>query len=71
MKFEPGDLLVGVDMETRLVIKIQPYVGLSRDWAANETETLLMYSNGSTRWYSSKWLEKTMKKVGDDTEELE
>ena len=70
MKFEPGDLLVGNDMETRLVIKTQPYVGLSKPYD-HETETLLMYSNGSMRWYSSKWLEKTMKKVGDDTEELE
>jgi len=69
MMLEPGDLLVtDIDLETRLVIATQPYVGVPK---TKEIEVLLLYTNGTMRWYSSAWLAKTMRKVGDDTEELE
>ena len=66
---KPGDLLMprdqygADDLETRLVIKIQPYVGLSKPYD-RETETLLMYPDGSMRWYSSKYIEMILRKVG-------
>lgn len=62
---KPGDLLMvetGIQRgETRMVIAVQPYVGIPE---TEETETLLMYPNGTLRWYSSKWLAGIMKKVG-------
>ena len=59
---KPGDLLFRQSSgETRLVIKTQPYVGIPE---TEETETLLLYPDGSMRWYSSKWLAKIMRKVG-------
>ena len=67
MILKPGDLLmVGGGLrrgETRLVIKIQ----LGVRWAeTEETQALLLYPDGSMSWYSSKWLAKAMKKVGDN-----
>lgn len=67
MKFEPGDLLIprvqygADDLETRVVIAVQPYVGIPE---TEETETLLMYPDGSMRWYSSKYIEMILRKVG-------
>ena len=62
MKFEPGDLLFRQSSgETRVVIAVQPYAGIPE---TEETETLLLYPDGSMRWYSSKWLAKIMRKVG-------
>ena len=68
MKFEPGDLLIARDsydaddLKTRLVIKTQPYFGLSEPYV-RETETLLMHSDGSMSWYSTKYIEMTLRKV--------
>ena len=67
MKFEPGDLLMARDqngaddLETRVVIAVQPYVGIPE---TEETEALLMYPDGSMRWYSSKYIEMILRKVG-------
>ena len=67
MKFEPGDLLMSRDqygaddLETRVVIAVQPYVGIPE---TEETEALLLYPDGSMRWYSSKYIEMILRKVG-------
>ena len=64
---KPGDLLmVGAGSrrgETRLVIAVQPFVGVPE---TEDTEALLLYPDGSMHWYSSKWLAGIMKKVGDN-----
>ena len=72
MMLEPGDLLMPrdqywADLETRLVIAVQPYVGIPE---TKETEALLMYPDGTMCWYSSKYIASILRKVGDDTEEL-
>ena len=66
MTFKPGDLLMAIDgysaddLETRLVIKTQPYVGVPE---TEETETLLLYPDGSMRWYSSRYIATILRKV--------
>ena len=69
MKFEPGDMLSCPTTDLiRFVVATQPYVGIP---VSKEYEVLLMYPDNSMRWYSSTWLSTILKKVGDDTEELE
>ena len=69
MKFEPGDMLFRESSgEIRFVVATQPYAGIP---VSKEYEVLLMYPDNSMRWYSSTWLSQILKKVGDNTEELE